>query len=239
MTTYAIGSDTYLQRVYAWFTLGMVLFATTSFLSVTTGDPVSVTLSGGTIETVPPTVALVVQSPVIFSLGFIAFALCASIFRKSKSAGVPLFVGFTSLSGIFVGPSIYFAQMQANMGGTLSANPVRDAGILTVVAFASLSLYAMKSKRDFSAWGAFLSTGLWVLIGAMILNIFVGSSALDLAISSAAVLVFSGFIIYDTKGILEKRNGEDALGDALNLFLDALNLFLHLLRILSSSKSSD
>jgi len=140
---------------------------------------------------------------------------------------------------LFIGPSLFIAQLKATSGNTLSSNPVRDAGVLTIVSFIGLTIYAARSKRDFSTWGAALNTGLWVLIGAMILNIFVGSSVVGLAISSVAVLVFAGYIIYDTHSILRMSRGDDALGDALNLFLDVLNLFLHLLRILSSGFKKD
>ena len=53
------------------------------------------------------------------------------------------------------------------------------------------------------------------------------------------ILLFCGFIVYDTQKVLQKSNGEDAIGDALNLFLDVFNIFIRLLNITSSTRSSD
>lgn len=231
MTTAALQQEaTYLQRVYAWLTLGVTLCSGVSYVSVTLGAPVSVPTEGGSIATVPPTVALVLQHPIATSLIFLAFALAAGVFRKSQVAGIPFFVGFTSFTGIFIGPSIYMAQMAAAKGETLTAHPVRDASLLTIFTFVGLTIYTAWSKRDFSAWGASLTTGLWVIIGASILNIFLGSSVTDLAISSAAVVLFAGFMIYDTFNILRRPDG-DHIGAALNMFLNLVNFFLHILRL--------
>ena len=240
MATTIIGRQeaTYLQRVYAWLTFGILCCSASATATIMWGAPISATYKDRIVE-MPPAVALVAAHPIIFSLTFIFFAVMASLFRKSGSASLPIFIGFTSFSGLFIGPALFTAQVAAAAGGTLSGSPVRDAGALTLVSFVGLTCYAAWSKRDFSVWGAALSTGLWVLIGAMFLNVFMGSTAMGLAISSVAVFVFAGYIIYDTHNVLKMSHGDDALGDALNLFLDILNLFLHLLRILSSGYKKD
>ena len=80
--------------------------------------------------------------------------------------------------------------------------------------------------------------GLWVVIGAMVLGFFFHSAALQLAIASVGVLLFCGYILFDTSRMLRgRRLGSDAVGAALGLFLDVVNLFLFLLRILSSRRS--
>jgi len=119
--------------------------------------------------------------------------------------------------------------------GSPDASPVRDAFLLTGVAFVGLTGYVMVSRRDFSFLGAALNIGLWVLLGAMLLGFFVHSAAFGLAIASVGVLLFAGYILFDTWQILNSRE-DDAVGAALRLFLDVVNLFLMLVRILASSR---
>jgi len=112
------------------------------------------------------------------------------------------------------------------------------AFLLTVLGFTGLTSYALLSKRDFSFLGGFLSMGLWVLIGASILGMFVGGSAFSLAIASVGVLLFGGYILFDTSRMLRDPSNRDAVGAAIGLYLNFLNLFLFLLRILASSRRS-
>ena len=92
------------------------------------------------------------------------------------------------------------------------------------------------SKRDFSFLGGFLSMGLWVLIGASLLSMFVGGAAFSLAIASVGVLLFGGYILFDTSRICVTLTNRDAVGAAIGLYLNFLNMFLFLLRILSSRR---
>jgi FtsH-binding integral membrane protein len=123
----------------------------------------------------------------------------------------------------------------ASNGQTLDPSPVRDAFLLTGAAFVGLSGYTLVSKRDFSNLGAALTIGLFVLIGATLLGLFVHAAVFHLAVASVGVLLFAGYILYDTSVIMRQGEG-DAVGAALRLFLDIVNLFLLLLRILSSQR---
>src|SRR5882762_1413071 len=71
---------------------------------------------------------------------------------------------------------------------------------------------------------------------ASLLAIFVGGSAFSLAIASVGILLFGGFILYDTSRMLRDPTNRDAVGAAIGLYLNFLNLFIFLLRILSSSR---
>ena len=105
----------------------------------------------------------------------------------------------------------------------------------TTIAFVGLSGYALITKKDFSFMRGALTMGFFVVLGAMFLNFFVGSNVFGLAISSVVVLLFGAFILYDTSRLL--RSGEDdAVGGAIQLYLNFLNIFLALLRILSSRR---
>ncbi len=80
--------------------------------------------------------------------------------------------------------------------------------------------------------------GLWVLIGASVFSLFLGGTAFSLAIASVGILLFGGFILYDTSRMLRDPSNRDAVGAAIGLYLNFLNLFLFLLRILASSRRS-
>lgn len=225
----------HVRKVYAWLLFGVVLTCGTAVATLNVGDPVTTTFDKMTVS-VPPLVAAVIEHPYVATFLFLGLAMASVVARRAKSAQVPLYVFFTLFTGIFIGPTIFIAQLAASEGHTISGHPLRDALALTGLTFGGLTGYVFVSKRDFSAWGSFLMTGLWVLIGAMFLAIFLGSSALNLAISSVAVLLFAGFMVFDTWRVLNASDYDDPIGDALNLYLDLLNLFAHLLRILASKK---
>src|SRR4029450_9795328 len=114
--------------------------------------------------------------------------------------------------GIYLAPMLWVVQLMASQGQTWATSPIRDAFVLTVLGFPGLSSYALLSKRDFSFLGGFLSMGLWVLIGASLLSMFVGGSAFSLAIASVGILLFGGYILFDTSRILRDPSNRDAVG---------------------------
>ena len=113
---------------------------------------------------------------------------------------------------------------------------------VTAASFGGLSLYGYTTKRDLSGMGSFLIMGLFGLIIASIVNIFLGSSALDFAISVIGVLIFAGLTAWDTQKIKEmyfeadgaEVAGRKAIMGALTLYLDFINLFLFMLRFLGN-----
>jgi modulator of FtsH protease len=160
----------------------------------------------------------------------------ASAVRHKPGINVVALFGMSTIIGVIVAPSLFIAQLQAELGGTISAAPIRDAFLLTVAAFVGLSGYVLVTKKDFSYLRGMVTMGLFVVIGASVLNIFVGSAVFGLAIASACVLLFSAYILYDTSRLL-RAGGRDAVGFAISLYLNFLNLFLALLRILSARRN--
>src|SRR3712207_8274957 len=79
-----------------------------------------------------------------------------------------------------------------------------------------------------------LTTGLIVVILAGVVNIFLGASALGFAVAAAALLLFSGFVLYDTSNIIRRYPTNEYVAGALDLYLDAFNIFLALLRLLNA-----
>ena len=107
-----------------------------------------------------------------------------------------------------------------------------------------MSLYGYSAQRDLSPIGSFLIMGLFGLILAMVVNIFLKSTGLEFAISAIGVLIFAGLTAWDTQKIKEMYSANDdgtitgrkAVMGALTLYLDFINLFLFLLRFLGDRR---
>ena len=154
------------------------------------------------------------------------------IFRNSVLGLVAIFA-FTGWDGYWLGPIISHYLSFPNGPQLVAAS----AG-LTGVVFLSLSGYALITRKSFNFLGGFLFTGLLVLVGLGIMNLFLQMPALWLALSAAGVLVFCGYILYDTSRII--HGGEtNYIMATVALYLDILNLFLDLLRLLSVFMSDD
>ena len=223
----------FVRRVYSLLTVGMIFAALGALVALYAGAPVPVPQTRGIA--VPPVVAFELEHGIVMLLVFFGAFFGANFARSRPGLNVAALFGFTFITGLFLAPTIFIAQLAASAGQTLDPSPVRDAFLLSTITFGGLTGYCFVTKRDFSFMGAALSTGLWVVIGASVLALLFHSSALSLAAASVGVLLFAGYILYDTSRIL-RAGGGDAVGAALSLFLDVINLFLALLRILSSSR---
>jgi FtsH-binding integral membrane protein len=149
--------------------------------------------------------------------------------RKPGLNMVALF-SFTTIAGLMIGPmlSMYIA---AGAGGI-----VVEALALTTITFVGLTAYVIISKKDFSFMSGFLMTGLIILIVGGLINIFLQSSLMHFVFSAAGVLLFSGFILYDTSNILRRYSTDDYVSATVSLFLDIFNLFIHLLSLLGMTR---
>ncbi len=119
---------------------------------------------------------------------------------------------------------------------------IAEVFFITAGTFAAMSLYGYTTGKDLTSWGSFFMMGLFGIIIAMIVNIFVHSAALGFAISVIGVLVFVGLIAYDTQRIKAdyiqygsaygvEMAGKRSVYDALTLYLNFINLFLFLLQL--------
>jgi len=230
----SVGVLPFVRRVYLLLTAGILFAAAGGLVALYAGVPVALEARGGSLA-VPPLVAFELQHGIVMLLVFFGAFFAANFARTRPGLNVIALFGFTFITGLFLAPSIFIAQVMASAGQTLDPSPVRDAFLLSAITFSGLTGYCFVTKRDFSFMGAALSTGLWVVLGASLLAMLFHSSALSLAVASVAVLLFAGYILYDTSRIL-RAGGGDAVGAALSLFLDVINLFLALLRILSSNR---
>lgn len=113
------------------------------------------------------------------------------------------------------------------------------------VLFGVMSFYGYFTKRSLESMGSFLFVGLIAIIIASIINIFVGSTVMQMVISAIAILIFLGFTAYDTQQIREAVtvDGDDSVAvevlGALNLYLDFINLFVNLLQLIGVAPGGD
>ena len=182
-------------------------------------------------RTQPALMQAVIEHPIITMLAMFAPLWMAMRARHSYPRNLILVLLFTFIEGLFIAPFLTLAERQ-------SPGIVGQAGILTLSTFGVLSLYALISKRDFSAWGSFFFVGLWVLIATSLLNMFFPTALGTLWIASGTVLVFSGLLVFDTWRIV--RSGaygpDDYVPAAVNIYLDLLNLFLAIVSLLGGGR---
>jgi FtsH-binding integral membrane protein len=153
-------------------------------------------------------------------------------FRAEKISAPGLIAMFYGLS-ILMGISLTSVVM------TYTAGSMAKVFFITATMFGALSLYGYTTRRSLSGMGSFMVMGLFGLIIAMVVNIFLKSSALDFALSLAGVVIFAGLTAWDTQKIKEMYDsGQDRAKlmtfGALELYLDFVNLFLFFLRFFGS-----
>ncbi len=147
--------------------------------------------------------------------------------RKAEGAsGIFWIFAFTGMQGASLGYILNHYLQFAN-GPAL----IMQALGLTSLIFVSLSGYALTAKKDFSFMRGFLIAGLVVMLGIMLINIFIGSSMVFMAMNAGIALLMTGFILYDTSRIV--NGGEtNYIRATVSLYLDFLNLFISILNLL-------
>ncbi len=170
-----------------------------------------------------PLLLLVAPNMMLFFILQIALIFFASFAARKPGLNMVALFSFTTVSGLTLGPLLY------QVGPSIAA----EAFALTAITFTGLSMYVVYSKKDFSFMSGFLMTGLIVLVVGGLLNMFfIQSGMMHFVMSGASVLLFSGFILYDTSNILRYYGTDEYVSATLALYLDVLNLFIALLSIL-------
>ncbi|MES2185883.1 MAG: Bax inhibitor-1/YccA family protein [Pseudomonadota bacterium] len=162
---------------------------------------------------------------VVFMAG--AFGFMFAIEKtKNSAAGVPVLLGFTFFMGIMLSRLIAMV-----LGYSNGASLVMTAFAGTAGVFLAMATLASVIKRDLSGMGKFLFVGVIVLLIASVIAMFVPSTAAMLAISTATIAIFSAYMLYDLKQIID--GGEtNYISATLALYLDLFNVFQALLSIL-------
>lgn len=168
-------------------------------------------------------------SPILFALGSLAviYGMFFAISKnKDSSLGVVFLLGLTFVMGLLLGPILQVALSLRN-GGQLVGLAAGGTGII----FLTLSAIASTTKRDFSFMGNFLLVGIILLIVASLANLFFQIPAFSLALSGVAVLLFSGFILYDVNRIVHGGETNYVMA-TLSLYISVYQLFTNLLHLL-------
>jgi modulator of FtsH protease len=176
------------------------------------------------------TLSMVLQMPSWVHLASMIGAMVLGIFvlpRAARSAkGIAVIFLITGMLGLGLGPllSTYLALPN---GGQIIATAFAGTAVICL----GLSGYALAVKTDFSFMGGFLFAGMLVVMVAMIANMFLGMPALSLAISSAVILLMSGFILFDVSRI---KSGAETnyIMATYGIYLSLFNIFISLLQIL-------
>jgi modulator of FtsH protease len=165
---------------------------------------------------------------------FIGMLVC--IFALSAAARVPilnlvLFYTVSVLEGLMMGPILsHVVRFIPNGAGMVSL-----AFSLTAVTVGGVGTYVWTTAKDYSHLGRGLFIALWVILGLSLLAIFVPgmqSAPIQLLISVAVVVLFTGFLFYDFSNIRNHYGVDDYVMASINLYLDFINLFWAFLRIL-------
>ena len=223
------GLRAYMLGVYNYMTTAL---AVTGFAALAT-KMLSIDASNGVLT---PFGQALYGTPLLWVVALaplaMVFWLSFRLHRMSVSKARVLFYVFAGVMGVSLSSILI----------TFTGASVARAFFITAGAFASLSLYGYTTKRDLTAFGAFLVIGLVGLLLAMIVNLFVGSQGLEFAVSVLGVLIFAGLTAYDTQKIkLMYLESDDysmaqrkSIMGALALYLDFINMFLFLLRLMGN-----
>jgi len=216
------GLRQHMLRVYNYMTVGLALTGLVAFFGAQ---------SQALVEAIflTPLKWVVMLAP----LGFV-FALSMSFHRLSSGALQMLFWAFCGVMGLSL-MSIFLVFTGASIARVF---------FITAATFAATSLWGYTTKKDLSGMGSFMFMGLIGIVIASLVNIFIGSSALQFAISVIGVIVFTGLTAWDTQrikemyaeGYGEESNNKLAVMGALSLYLNFINLFTMLLQLMGQQK---
>lgn len=207
----------FINRSYSWMAAGLVLTAAIAYITSQNMALLSTVASLGWM-------LILVQFGVVGVLSFLSHRV------NAMTAGI-LFLVYAAVTGLTFSGLLAF-----NMPAVISAFGV------SALSFGALSIYGMTTKRDLSAVGRFAFFALIGLLLMMVVNVFIGGTAMSLVISGAGILIFAALTAYDTQklqqmalmGLQGEQAEKGAIYGALELYLDFINIFLFLFRIFSS-----
>ncbi|PIJ48715.1 hypothetical protein BL250_00860 [Erwinia sp. OLTSP20] len=219
------GIQTYMAQVYGWMCSGLLLTAAVAWFAA----------HNSKVQ------ALVFSSQITFFGLIIAqlalvFVLSGMVQRLSGALATTLFMLYSALTGLTIS-SIFVIYTGVSIVSTF---------VVTAGTFGAMSLWGYLTRRDLSRFGSMLFMGLIGIVLASVVNIWLKSSGLTMAITYIGVLLFVGLTAYDTQRLknigenIDSRDSENlrrySIMGALTLYLDFINLFLMLLRILGDRR---
>jgi uncharacterized protein len=242
------GLRAYLLGVYNYMASGVLLSGVVAYviygLSVTDNPLAAAQANGAAIA--------ISNGLYLTSFGFALFRTPLMLVIALAPLAVVFLVSWRIEKLSPEGAQLAFWLFAGLMGASLSTILLRyatasivQAFFITAASFAALSLYGYTTRRDLSGWGAFLIMGVFGLIIASLINLFLRSSGLQFAVSVIAVLIFAGLTAYDTQRIKDlyyqvagdvAARKKAAIMGALSLYLDFINIFISLLYLFSDRR---
>ena len=220
------GLRSYMLSVYNYMASGVLLTGIVALLFAPYAGDILVSANGRGMSGIGWIVTL---SPLA-----IVFAMSFGMARMRTSTLQLLFWAFAGLMGLSMS-TLFLAYTGASIAQTFFA---------TAAAYLGLSLYGYTTKRDLSGMGTFLIMGVVGILVALLINMFLQSSGLALAISAIGVLLFAGLTAYDTQRIKSmyfyvqgsEMAGKTVIMGALQLYLDFINMFQFLLTFMGNRR---
>jgi uncharacterized protein len=232
---YDMGLRAHMIRVYNYMTGGVALTGVIAWL---TYQAAVVTDASGTIMALTPFGHALFATPLkwlvmLAPLGFVFF-MSVRIAQLQASTARLLFFVFAGVMGLSF----------ATIFMVFTATSITRVFFISAAAFGALSLYGYTTQRSLDAVGSFLVMGVFGLLIAMVVNIFLGSTMLQWMISVLGVGIFAGLTAWDTQMIKQLYSpmddgtvaGRKAVMGALSLYLDFINMFQFLLQLLGDRR---
>ena len=226
-----VGLRSFMLGVYNKVALGLVLSAGLAFLTSSFAPvrDLMFTVANGRVG------YSILGMVIAFApLAVILFGSFAMKKATPKTAGI-LYWTIVSLIGASLGVVVL----------RYTGTSIASTFLLTATAFGALSLFGYTTKKDMTAFGSFLIMGVWGLLGASLINMFLGNGMMAMIINGLGVFIFAGLIAYDTQRLkmqyYELGGDQAAMGvatswGALSLYLDFINLFQFLLAFMGDRR---
>lgn len=221
--TYDEGLRAYMLRVYNYMASGVALTGIVAMLTASS-ESLMMAIFGTPLQWV-----------IFGAVILYGFFVLPRIQTMSQTGAQLAFWGYASLLGVFLSSIAYM----------YTGESIARVFFISAALFGSMSLYGYTSKKDLSSWGSFFVMGMWGLLIAIVVNIFLQSTMMQLVISCVGVLMFTGMTAYDTQNIKRIYYGIGAGGamlqkatiiGALQLYSDFIGIFIYLMHLLGDRR---
>jgi uncharacterized protein len=215
---------TFMARVYGWMTIGLLATALTALV----------------VASSPALVKTIFASGTFWILVIAEFGIALAFRFALQSVPVPVAAGMFLVYSVLMGATLSILLL------VYTATSVASTFFIAAGMFAGVSAFGYVTKRNLNSVGSFCMMGLWGLVIASVVNMFIGfSNPMNWVISFVGVIVFTGLTAYETQkfkqayaegGSGTAMNQKVALLGAFQLYLDFINLFVYLLRFLGNRR---
>ncbi len=217
-------SGRFMHRVFGWQAIGLLLSAGVATLVASSETLIRIFLTNRFL-----------MYGLMFAQVGVVIALVAMLHKMSYRTAVMTYLGYATLVGITLS-TIFFVYTMSSIGLCF--------GVASAM-FGLMAIYGYSTKADLTGFGSIMTMGLFGIVIASLINLFMQNDTFNYVISYLAVIIFTGLTAYDVQKIKHyaQQVGSDeeslnkvAIFGALTLYLDFLNIFLHLLQLLGNRR---